>query len=169
MTMNDDNGRELANGLVRYFGARVGVRSARLNEHGDRSFGEFGFHFDPQNEILTARVFVADAYLRGDHAHPKQYFAILDTLNGLPRERAGGKFELDEGQEMFFLVRNFPVHEISPEVFGIEMERLINTGAKWTMEWFLEAVDAAKIALSASVRARQHGTSLRLSRLKSSR
>jgi hypothetical protein len=169
MTSEERDIRERANRLVSQFGSNVGVQ-ANLDEHGDRSFGEFGFRLDPEEKALQARVYIADAYLRGEYAKPEHFRTVLQALKAdQSHDRAGGEFVLDEDREMYFLVRSFPIQSTSPATLRHEMEKLINAGAQWSSKWFIDVVKAVNRAAkgSAVYRAGNAAMSLSIRRSKS--
>jgi hypothetical protein len=42
---------------------------------------------------------------------------------------------LDEEKRMFFLVKDFPVAETTPRLLRVKMEKLMNVGATWSLEY----------------------------------
>lgn len=141
-------GREKANTLVSGYGKWLGVHDAELDHNNDRSFGGSGFHYNPDTDVLTGRVFIESAFMPNDSDAVKDNFRkVLRALNdpkvGGMFERGGGKFILDEEKRMFFLVRDFAVAGETQRTLRLKMEKLLNVGATWSLHWFARA---AKIA-----------------------
>ena len=137
--INQLNGHDKANALVENFGKYVGIDDATLDENNDRSFGEFGFHYHLEKELLVGRVFIAKMYL--NTLTPKEtenVYLVMKTLNdpkqGGMFENGGGYFLLEK--EMIFLVKEFPLTTITPQKLRKDMDNLINLGATWSMRWF---------------------------------
>lgn len=144
MAIKDRSSLEKANELVSQFAANVGVFDAALGADNDTSFGEFGFSFDPIGQMLTARVYIGDAFLTGEYAQPEHFGRVLNALKtDTVHDRAAGEFTLDQKKEMFFLTRSFPVEGTSTTAFREEMANLLNVGAQWRANWFLSAVKTA--------------------------
>jgi hypothetical protein len=142
--MKDDNsglaGREKANHLVGTFGKWLGVYDAELDMQNDRSFGEAGFHYYPEKDVLRGRVYIEKAWMPSDPEEVKANFrkvakALKDPKIGGMFERAGGKFVLDEEKSMFFLMKDFPVAETTPRALRVRMEKMMNVGATWSLHW----------------------------------
>jgi hypothetical protein len=133
-------GREKANYLVASFARWLGVYDAELDLENDRSFGECGFHYYPEKDVLRGRVYVEMAWEPTDPEPVKANFrkvakALNDPKIGGKFNRAGGKFVLDEEKRMFFLVKDFPVAETTPRLLRVKMEKLMNVGATWSLEY----------------------------------
>ena len=133
------HGREKANYLVNAMGKRVHVPDAQLGSSDDRSFGEFGFHYDANRDVLTGRVFIAKAYLDKNPTITENFRKSAAALNdpkiGGLFEHAGGYFVLDEKKQKFFLMKDFPVENITPSQLWERMEDLIDLGARWSIKW----------------------------------
>jgi hypothetical protein len=143
--MNDAKGeltgREKANYLVASFARWLGVYDAELDMENDRALGECGFHYYPEKDALRGRVFIEMAWEPEDPIPVKDNFrkvakALNDPDIGGKFERAGGKFVLDEEKRMFFLVKDFKVAETTPRALRVKMEKLLNVGATWSLEYF---------------------------------
>jgi len=137
--INQLNGRDKANALVVNFGKYVGIDDATLDENNDRSFGEFGFHYHLEKEVLVGRVFIAKMYLSTlTPKETKNVYLVMKTLNdpkqGGMFENGGGYFVLEK--EMIFLVKEFPLTTITHQELRKDMDNLINLGATWSMRWF---------------------------------
>lgn len=133
-------GREKANYLVASFGRWLGVYDAELDMENDRSFGECGFHYNPEKDSLRGRVYIDMAWEPDDPEPAKANFrkvakALNDPKIGGKFERAGGKFVLDEEKRMFFLVKDFNVAETTPRALRVKMEKLMNVGATWSVDY----------------------------------
>ena len=133
-------GREKANYLVGSFARWLSVYDAELDMENDRSFGECGFHYHPEKDALRGRVFIEMAWEPDDPDPVKDNFRkVLKALNdpdvGGKFNREGGKFVLDEEKRMFFLVKDFPVAETTPRALRVKMEKLMNVGATWSLEY----------------------------------
>jgi hypothetical protein len=133
-------GRAKANHLVASFGKWLGVYDAELDRDNDRSFGEVGFHYDEKADVLEGRVFIEQAYLPSDPDAVKENFrkvaaALNDPAIGGMFERGGGRFDLDEEKRMFFLLKDFPLAELTPRSLRTQMEKLMNIGATWSLHW----------------------------------
>ena len=106
------HGREKANYLVQAVGKRVHVSDAQLDADDDRSFGEFGFHYDPKRDVLTGRVFIAKAYLDKNPTITENFrksaVALNDPKIGGSFEHAGGYFVLDEKKTEVLLDERLP-------------------------------------------------------------
>jgi hypothetical protein len=133
-------GPDGANQLVASYGRHLGVSDARLDEQLDRSFGECGFHYDPQRDVLLGRVYVNRARIKS--ASPKgqkNYRDFVHALNdpaiGGMFERGGATFVLDEEKEILFLVREFPVGSTSAGQLRSDMDEIRDVSATWTTRW----------------------------------
>ena len=136
----DLHGRAKANHLVQAIGKRVHVSDAQLDSSDDCSFGEFGFHYDSQRDVLTGRVYITKADLDGGpkilEAIQRVNAALDDPSKGGLFEHGGGHFFLDERKQKLFLVKDFPVEAATPNDLWTQMEDLIDLGARWSMKWF---------------------------------
>ncbi len=134
-------GRDKANSLIGGYGKWLGVYDAELDQKNDRSFGGSGFHYDADKDVLQGRVFIEQAFMPSDPDDVKDKFRkVLRALNdpkiGGMFERAGGTFVLDEEKRMYFLVRDFPVSQMTQRTLRLKMEKLLNVGATWSLHWF---------------------------------
>lgn len=85
------NGPTKANALVVNFGKHVGIDNAILDENYDRSFGEFGFHYDSDKNVLIGRVYITKADL--NEATPEETESIYRVMKALNDPKVGGMFE----------------------------------------------------------------------------
>jgi hypothetical protein len=134
-------GRDRANQLMASYIRHEGIYDVALDPSGDASFGEFGFHHDPDKQALTGRVFVAKAWFPDDPPQIQDNFrkvgrALNDPDIGGMFENAGGYFILDETKRMYFLARDFPLDGTTPKDLHQGMEALRDVGATYTMRWF---------------------------------
>jgi hypothetical protein len=130
-----------ANELIEQYGRTKGVRGASLDADNDRSFGECGFHFNPQDGTLTARVLLGRAFTSDtDEALKNNVRKVVKALNDSKQlqgtfELSGGRIVLDEEARMFYLKKELPVKSTSPSQLRKEMEDLLDLGAKWELHW----------------------------------
>jgi len=141
-TVVDNNGGiDRANELVVSYGRHIGVSDAQLDSNNDRSFGEYGFHYDKDRDILIARAFVAKAMIKTAGEQGQENYRLMEKVLNDPKiggmfEQNGGYFILDEEKETYFLVKEFPVVATSPQSLRFEMEDLQNLAAVWRVRWF---------------------------------
>jgi hypothetical protein len=142
--MLDENrgqtGLAKANSLVASFGTNLGAIDVFLDSSNDRSFGECGFHFYPDKQLLVGRVYVGQAW--SPSAPPeaiinvrKCHVALNDPKIGGMFEQGGGHFVVDEAKNIVFLVKDFPVDSTTSQQLGKEMEYLLSLGATWSVHW----------------------------------
>ncbi len=150
MSRNDGegSGREQANALVASFGRSVGDHKASLDASDDRSFGECGFHYDPDRDVLEGRVFIERTWTADDGPDVQANFrkvaaALNDPEIGGMFETAGGRFRLDEAKRMLFLTKDFPVASTSAGELKREMEEMLDVGAVWTTRWLARVAGIA--------------------------
>jgi hypothetical protein len=139
--INQLNGRDKANALVVSFGKYVGINDATLNNNNDRSFGEFGFHYESEKNVLIGRVYITKADLNeATSEETESIYRVMKVLNdpkvGGMFENGGGYFMLNTEKQILFLVKEFPLTTITPQELCKDMENLINLGATWSMRWF---------------------------------
>lgn len=130
-----------ANELVEQFGRTKGVRGARLDAQNDRSFGECGFRYDPQLEVLAARVLLGKAFRAESTDESKDNVRkVVRALNDPAQlrntfELSGGRIFLDENNRMLYLVKEFSIRSMTNSRFHKEMEDLLDLGATWQIRW----------------------------------
>jgi len=136
------SGPDKAQALVAAYAKHVGVHDAihqTLDKDHDRSFGDFGFHYFPEKDVLQGRVFNGNSHIKEwpDRAHfERQVIAGLnDPAIGGMYDRGGGYFVLDEDKQMYFLVKDYPVSTISVEKFIKDFDYLNGLSGIWLMSW----------------------------------
>jgi hypothetical protein len=136
------SGREKAQALVAAYAKHVGAHDAAhqtLDENNDRSFGDFGFHYFPERDVLEARVFIVRSHIKDwpDRASYewRSQRAMDDPKIGGLYEHGGGHFVLDEDKQICFLVKDYPVASTSVAAFISDMDRLVEIGARWSISW----------------------------------
>lgn len=133
--------KEKANELVQSYSKRFGANNTRLNEKNDVSFGEYGFHHDPDRGILTGRVYVMKLRSRlfspEEVVKAKKAMLELNSSRITPLfERAGGYFAFDENEDMLFLKKDFPVDSTTSRTLREQMDELADVAAKWAFRWY---------------------------------
>lgn len=141
-------GREKADYLAVQIGRRLNVRNAHLDTSGDRSFGEFGVHYWADRDVVSLRFFVAKARISDNtpervEATRKTARALNDPKIGGMFDQGGAHFELDEGREMFFLVKDFPLVTATPEDLWASATAMRELAAIWSIRWFFHAAGMA--------------------------
>lgn len=136
-----DLSRQRADELVAEYGRWLGIRDARLDAAGDRSFGGVGFHHEPGIQLLECRVFIEKAYAPDDPERIRENFravarTLADPTIGGMYERGGGQIVLDEAKRAFFLIYEFGLLDVGVLAFRAKLEELIDIGAHWTLRWF---------------------------------
>src|SRR5579885_1763928 len=107
------SGREKAQALVAAYAKHVGAHDAihqTLDENNDRSFGDFGFHYFPDRDVLEARVYIVRSDIKDDPDRATYERKVDAGLNepqfGGMYDRGGGYFKLDEDKQILFLVKD---------------------------------------------------------------
>ncbi|HEY0263282.1 MAG TPA: hypothetical protein VGC07_02045 [Granulicella sp.] len=135
-------GQAKANALVAAYAKHVGARDAvhqSLDEHNDRSFGDFGFHYFPDRDVLQGRVFYGKSHIKEwpDRAHfERQVIAGLnDPKIGGMYDRGGGYFVLDEDKQMYFLMKDYPMATTDVMAFIKDFDNLNDLMGIWVTSW----------------------------------
>jgi len=115
-------------------------KSGIMGKKNDCSFGEFGFSYSEETNILKARVFIIELDIPDPTEEEKENVkkfikALFDPKIGGMFDHGGGKFFVDNEKEMLFLTRDFKINDITYKKFKKDMDILINTGATWSMRW----------------------------------
>ena len=134
--------REKAQALVAAYAKHVGAHDAihkTLDQGNDRSFGDFGFHYFPEKNVLQGRVFYAKSHIKDwpDRAHfERQVIAGLNNpaIGGM-YDRGGGYFVLDEEKQMYFLMKDYPVSTTTPAELVRDFDNLNGLMGLWVMSW----------------------------------
>ena len=142
------SGRNKAQALVAAYAKHVGVHDAihqTLDENNDRSFGDFGFHYFPEKDVLQGRVYIARSHIKDKPqlaAGQRRFAANLNNpkIGGM-YDRGGGYFVLDEDKEKYFLVKDYVVSTTTPSEFIKDFDNLNDLGAIWLMSWGPHAAD----------------------------
>jgi len=142
------SGREKAQALVAAYAKHVGAHDAvhqTLDENNDRSFGDFGFHYFPDRDVLEARVYIVRSDIKDDPDRAtyerKVDAGLNDPKYGGMYDRGGGYFKLDEDKQILFLVKDYQVSETSAAEFIKDVDNLNALGGIWVMSWFAHAAD----------------------------
>ena len=146
MKASTSSGRNKAVALVAAYAKHVGVHDAihqTLDENNDRSFGDFGFHYFPEKDVLQGRVFIVRSHLKDwPESAAGQRKVAVDLNNpkiGGMYDRGGGYFVLNEDKEMFFLVKDYAVSTTTPSEFIKDFDNLNALGGIWLMSWIKHA------------------------------
>jgi len=142
------SGREKAQALVAAYAKHVGAHDAihqTLDENNDRSFGDFGFHYFPDRDVLEARVYIVRSDIKDDPDRAtyerKVDAGLNDPKYGGMYDRGGGYFKLDEDKQILFLVKDYKVSETSAAEFIKDVDNLNALGGIWVMSWFAHAAN----------------------------
>lgn len=137
------SGREKAQELVAAYAHHAGVRDAvhqALDASGDRSFGEFGFHYFSSPDRIETRVYIIG--LRLKEATPemkanleKTIAAYNDPKIGGMFDKGGGHFVVDESKDAEYLVKSYPLAGLDDGAFAKDVDHLRALGAMWLMSW----------------------------------
>ena len=145
---SDSSGRAKAQALVAAYAKHVGAHDAlhqTLDSDNDRSFGDFGFHYFPQRDVLQARVYIVHSDEKDwpDRAkYEKQVdVALNDPKIGGMYDRGGGYFFLDEGKQVSFLAKDYEVTNTTPALFIRDVDNLNSLGGIWVMSWMGHVAD----------------------------
>ena len=145
---DDSSGRVKAQALVAAYAKHVGAHDSlhqTLDVNEDRSFGDFGFHYFPQRNVLQARVYIvrSNEKDRPDRAkYEKQVDAALnDPKIGGMYDRGGGYFFLDEDKQVTFLAKDYKVATTLPGEFIRDVDNLNDLAGIWITNWFGHVAD----------------------------
>lgn len=145
---NTPPGRDRADALVRSYARSQNLYNIGLDANGDVAFDGIGFRHDPDKDALVGRVFVAGAWMPGDPPEIQEnYRKVLRALNdpyvGGLFEQGGGYFRLDEAKRIYFLERDFPLAQTTPQELREGMDLLQDLAAAWTVRWFVRVAQVA--------------------------
>lgn len=136
------SGREKAQALVAAYAKHVGAHDAEhqtLDPSSDRSFGDFGFHYYPDRDLIQARIFIVRSHIKDWPETASNEWraqrAMEDPKIGGLYEHGGGHFILDEEKQICFLVKDYPVESTTAGFFISDMDHLMKIGARWSMSW----------------------------------
>jgi hypothetical protein len=120
------------------------------DSHYNISFGEFGFFYNHNKDILTLRVYIAKTYWDILDKEQKQNIKkVMQTLNSAKTREiynmGGGYFEHDKNIEkpMIFLKKDYFLSSIDYDTFESDVSNLINLGGVWVIRWFSEVTGIA--------------------------
>lgn len=139
----DSTGRAKAEALVAAYAKHVGVHDAlhqTLDADNDRSFGDFGFHYFPERDVLQARVYIVRSHGK-DHPdvvanEGKVDIALNDPKIGGMYDRGGGYFFLDEAKQITFLAKDYKASTTSAGDFIRDADNLNGLAGIWVTNWF---------------------------------
>ncbi len=145
----NSSGRDKAEALVAAYAKHVGAHDAvhqTLDADNDRSFGDFGFHYFPEKDVLQARVFIAAARLKDSNS---QEIAALrrciagynDPKIGGMYDKGGGFFFIDEKKDAEFLAKDYPLQMVNVTAFTQDVDNLRSLAGIWLMSWGPHAAD----------------------------
>lgn len=142
----NSQGKAKAEALVAAYAKHVGAHDRlhqTLDENNDRSFGDFGFHYFPEQDVLQARMYIVKSDVR-DRPDTAIYAAKVDAGLNDPKiggmyDRGGGYFHEDEKQQILFLVKDYKVSAISPSEFIRDVDNLSAISGIWVTSWFKHA------------------------------
>lgn len=140
----DSSGRAKAQALVAAYAKHMGVHDAvhqTLDADNDRSFGDFGFHYFPEQDKLQARVYIV--YADDSSVTPQERAisekvdkALNDPAIGGMYDRGGGYFFTDKQKHIKFLAKDYSLQTITPDNFVKDVDNLSSLGGIWVMSWF---------------------------------
>ena len=142
------SGREKATALVAAYAKHVGAHDAvhqTLDKDHDRSFGDFGFHYFPDKDVLQGRVLIVRSHIKDwpeGAASERQTIAGLNNpaIGGL-YDRGGGYFVLDEDKQMYFLVKDYSLGTTEPGTFVKDFDNLNSLAGLWLRVWMPHVSD----------------------------
>jgi hypothetical protein len=118
-----------------------------LDANNNRSFGDFGFHYYPEKDMLRVRVYMFKSHIkdRPDRAayERKSNEALNDPKIGGVYDRGGGYFWLDTEQQIMFLAKDYPLQSINTEQFVKDVDNLRGLAGPWLMWWGPHVADQA--------------------------
>lgn len=136
------SGRQKAEALVAAYARHVGAHDAvhqTLDAADDRSFGDFGFHYFAQTDLIQARVFFTRSHLKDWPQTIERQKMVHAGLNdpkiGGMYDRGGGHFVVDDEKQMIFLVKEYPVSSTNTAEFIKDVDNLNQLGAIWLTSW----------------------------------
>ncbi len=142
----DSTGRTKAQSLVAAYAKHVGAHDAvhqMLDADNDRSFGDFGFHYFPQRDVLQARVYIVRT---NEKDRPETAAGSAQVTAGLndPKiggmyDRGGGYFFHDKEKQIKFLAKDYKVAETSASEFVRDVDNLNGLAGIWVTNWFAHA------------------------------
>jgi hypothetical protein len=142
------SGRDRAQALVAAYAKHVGAHDAvhqTLDENNDRSFGDFGFHYFPDKDVLQARVYIVRSHLKDwpDRAvYERRVDAGLNEAKfGGMYDRGGGYFYDDEDKQILFLMKDYKLSETSGSEFIKDVDNLIGLSGLWVTSWMHHAAN----------------------------
>lgn len=142
------SGREKAQALVAAYAKHLGAHDAvhqTLDENNDRSFGDFGFHYFPDRDVLEARVYIVKSDIKDwpDRApyQRRVYAGLNEPQFGGMYDRGGGHFQLDEDKQILFLVKDYKVSNTSPSDFIKDVDNLNALSGIWVTSWLGHAAN----------------------------
>lgn len=136
------SGAVRAQAFLAAYAKHVGAHDAvhqTFDKDSDRSFGDFGFHYFADKDVLQGRVFHANSHIKDwpDRAHfERQVIAGLnDPKIGGMYDRGGGYFVLDEQKQIYFLVKDYSLATINVDLFIHDFDNLNDLSAIWLTSW----------------------------------
>ena len=142
------SGREKAQALVAAYAKHAGAHDAvhqTLDQDNDRSFGDFGFHYDDKKDVLQGRVLIVRSHIKdwpeGAASERQTIAGLNDPRIGGMYDRGGGHFVLDEDKQMYFLVKDYPLSAASAAEFIKDFDNLNSLGGLWLMVWMPHVAD----------------------------
>ena len=158
------SGLSKAQSLVAEYARHVGADDSvhqTLDAQGDRSFGDFGFRYLPQQDAIQVRIFIVRTL---DKDYPERMPQIMQVRNALTDPKIGGHYETDgavffhdQDQERLYLIKSFAVSTTTSAQFNQNVDRLRTIGARWFYSWFghvavqafgKESVPAGQVSLA---------------------
>jgi hypothetical protein len=136
------DGRDKAQALMVDYGKHSGKMDdahRTFDENNDRSFGDFGFRYFPETNILQARVYIVKTmdkeYPETAAAGHQTDLALNDPSIGGMYDRAGGYFLNDPQKGILFLVRDFNVSQTDQKTFIAGVDALNDIAPMWLIKW----------------------------------
>ena len=139
----DSTGRTKAVALVAAYAKHVGVHDAlhqTLDADDDRAFGDLGFHYFPQQDVLQAKVFILNPHPpegpKEAESRAKVDAGLNDPKIGGMYDRRGGYFFVDKKTGIIFLAKDYKLSTTEPDKFIVDVDNLNSLGAIWVTSWF---------------------------------
>lgn len=143
MIASASSGRDRAQALVAAYAKHAGVHDKvhqTLDKDGDRSFGDFGFHYSADRDTLEARAYIVRSHIKDRPDRAMAEWQTLAALNdpkiGGMYDRGGGYFRLDEDKQIVFLVKDYKLAGTSTPTFIKDVDNLIGLSGVWVTNWF---------------------------------